>query len=142
MNNIPFPLVPSLEDVRKLFESWRATRQYKCPIPDQLWQAAISLAPCYPLSKISTTLRLNYSDLKKRVDAFPCSEAIEMDDEVAFVELPFGVKDMGVSPGQRRPYPCTLEMEKPSGERMSCTFYESVPEDLVYLVKAFVNHKP
>lgn len=141
MNDISYPLVPSLEDVRKLFETWRATRQYKCPIPDQLWQAAAALTPSYPLSKISTTLRLNYADLKKRVTSSPCFEETNGEDELSFVELPFGVREKQ-STDNRPLYSCRLEMEKPSGERMSCIFYESVPDELESLVKAFIHHKP
>jgi len=141
MSELSFPLVPSLDDVHHLFETWRTTRQYKCPIPDQLWQAAVSLAPSYPLSTISKTLSLNYSELKKRVERFSGSETRVKKDEISFVELPVSMKDQ-VSPSDHVAYPnpSTLNLVKPSGERLSCTFYESVPEGLVSLVKAFVHH--
>ena len=140
MKEASFTLVPSLADVRKLFEAWRQTRTYRSPIPEQLWVAAASLAPSYPLSKISTTLRLNYSNLKKHVAALSYSPDRSRDEEVSFLELPQAGNALhGVSPGPA--YPCTVDLAKPSGERMSCTFYGSVPADLVHLVQAFVNHK-
>ena len=141
MQSVPAPLVPSLHDVRMLFETWRTTRQYRCRIPDQLWAAATTLSSSYPLSKISTTLRLNYSDLKKRVDEFSFPHRPESTEEISFVELPIRAAET-TRPTQRGPHPCTLELEKPSGERLSCTFYASFPEELVPLLKTFFSAKP
>ena len=56
----------NLESVRQLFDNWRMTREKFGPIPSELWSAAVELTAIYPLTKVSQTLRLNYTDLKKR----------------------------------------------------------------------------
>jgi hypothetical protein len=58
----------SLEEVQKQFDWWRANRQKRGAVPESLWEAALSLYPTYPLSRISTALGLDYGRLKRRVD--------------------------------------------------------------------------
>ena len=58
---------PTVEQVRDQFEQWRNTREKRTDIPDELWQAAISLAEHTSVYQISKELRLNYTDLKHRV---------------------------------------------------------------------------
>lgn len=57
----------SLEAVRADFEHWRATRKKFGPIPEELWSAAVDLTESHPVTKVSQALRLNYTDLRKRV---------------------------------------------------------------------------
>jgi hypothetical protein len=42
----------ALAEVRAKFENWRAKRKRRCPIPNHLWNAAISLLPLYPVMHI------------------------------------------------------------------------------------------
>ena len=62
---------PDLEDVQQKFTSWREKRTRRRPIPEGLWEAAINLSRAkeYPINKIFKALRLNYSDLKRRISA-------------------------------------------------------------------------
>ena len=67
------------------------TRSEAIPFP--LWEAAVCLTDSHSVFQVARTLRLDYSDLKARTKS------------VAFVELdPF--------------MECSVEIEKPSGERM------------------------
>ncbi|MDZ7762479.1 MAG: hypothetical protein U5L00_19805 [Desulfovermiculus sp.] len=60
---------PSLEEVKRQFDHWRETRLKRSPIPNDLWASAVSLAKKYSICTIAKTLRLNYSHLKRRVQA-------------------------------------------------------------------------
>lgn len=57
------------ERVRSRFERWRKTREGHPRIPETLWRAAARLAPRYSVHEIARALRLNHTDLKKRVEA-------------------------------------------------------------------------
>ena len=59
----------SLEKVREQFEAYRINREKFGPLPADMWEAAVRLCSTYPLSKVSKELRLNYSDLLRRVRA-------------------------------------------------------------------------
>ena len=58
---------PTLEEVQRQFNGWRKSRKHRTPIPPRLWNAAVSLAGRYSTHKISITLRLNYTQLRKRI---------------------------------------------------------------------------
>ena len=81
--------MPSTSDdlvqTRVLFEQWRATRQGRSKIPDELWQAAIALHGRYSASQLCRELRLSAGALRSRLlEAAPdpsCSRP-------AFVPLP------------------------------------------------------
>ena len=58
---------PSLSEVKEQFKIWRRTRKSPRPIPEQLWQAAVSLTATHSISQISKELVLDYTALKNRV---------------------------------------------------------------------------
>lgn len=58
-----------LKAVCDQFERWRRTRRKRTPIPQRLWDAAVKLAELYGISVVANALRLNHTDLKKRVEA-------------------------------------------------------------------------
>ena len=91
---------PALEDVQELFDQWRQHKKRRDPIPPSLWEAAVSLTGTHSIHRISRLLRLNFNELKVRAK----------DRGPAFVELT-------MSPGTSL-VECSIEMEKPSGERM------------------------
>jgi uncharacterized protein YfaS (alpha-2-macroglobulin family) len=49
----------TLEEVQLLFDQWRRERKRRTPIPQDLWNAAVSCAERYSLCTISSSLRLN-----------------------------------------------------------------------------------
>ena len=87
---------PTLEQVYELFERWRKSKTGRDPIPKTLWDAAVSLTGGHSINKIAGCLRVNHNDLKMRARG-----------QITFVELPFAAR-----------IECTIEMEKPTGERM------------------------
>lgn len=101
---------PALEEVHELFERWRKGRRGRDPIPEALWEAAVSLTDGYPVNKIARRLHLNHNDLKNRAR-----------NQITFIELPAATA-----------IECTIEIEKPTGERMrikgSCNVMELARE--------------
>ncbi len=127
--NLP-SLQSSLEDVRNQFENWRHSREKRAPIPNSLWQAAISLYPDHSVYEISKALRLNYTDLKHRVEAQRSVFQPASVSEPAFIELG----------GLSAPMPtaqCMVEMQAQDGAKMKMYFKGDVGLDLLQLSKAF-----
>jgi hypothetical protein len=106
---------PTLKEVQELFDRWRKGKRGRDPIPQPLWKAAISLSTRHSINTISKHLHLSYNDLKAH--AVHAGSAPAGPNPPAFIEL---AALTGVE--------CTIEMEKPSGERMrirgSCNVVE------------------
>ena len=119
----------TLEEIRDQFETWRKTREKRTTIPDVLWEAAISLSPRYSLCQVSKALRLNYSDLKLRVQASQSFLQSSPVIDPAFIDL--GLKNP-IFPAE-----CTIEMEDQNGTKMSMYFKGEAGLDLLELGKAF-----
>jgi hypothetical protein len=97
----------SLETVQELFDGWRKEKKFGDPIPPSLWEAALSLMDSHSVYTIAKLLRLNYTNLKARAEPHP---AIGKDDGLpSFIEL--DPMTLAVD--------CTIEMTKPTGERMT-----------------------
>jgi|SRR5271157_3644430 len=105
--------IPSLEEVRGLFEGWRKEKKGRDPIPTELWEAAAALAGRHSIHEIARHLRLNHNTLKARVEA-------RGGDATAFIDI--------------GPLMATIEMTKPSGEKMKITGNCNVTE----LVRVFL----
>jgi len=95
---------PSLEEVQKQFDTWRNNKERRRPIPEALWSAAIDLFGAYTIGQISRGLRLNYQELKRRV------QARQSDRGADFVEVKIEEPICGVE--------CTVEMEDKQGAKM------------------------
>jgi len=90
---------PTLDEVRELFGRWRQNKRRRDPIPPALWKAAVSLTGAHSIHEVARYLRLNHNALKSRS---------HLTDSIAFVEInPVTITTE-----------CTVEMEKPTGERM------------------------
>lgn len=122
---------PSLEEVGDQFEDWRRTRKNRRdPIPPQLWKSAVNLAGSYSIHSISKALRLNYSDLKDRVDqqfgadkakALPAAGFIDLGCSQSFFESE-----------------CIVQMQNAGGLKMKMSVRGKVDFNLLQLAKAFL----
>src|SRR3954453_21860301 len=56
-----------LAHTRVLFEQWRATRQGRSKIPDELWQAVVALHGRYSASQLCHELHLSAGALRTRL---------------------------------------------------------------------------
>lgn len=75
--------------VHAQFEAWRRTRTQRS-IPEDLWSAAARLAAEYGVAYTSRALRLDYYNLKRRLEAVH-DEGEE--SPIEFVDLPLAVPD-------------------------------------------------
>ena len=124
---------PSLSEVKEQFKIWRRTRKSPRPIPDKLWQAAVSLTATHSISKISKELVLDYSTLKKRVPIKKKSTANKT-SAPSFIELnlepPATVSE------------CMVEMQDRLGAQMRMHFRGKPDFDLLELAKVFWSKQP
>ena len=123
----------SLEQVCGQFEYWRQTRQKRCPIPEKLWRAAESLYPEYSLYHISKALRLNYTDLKQRLEQ----------KQPGFIPPPIKPSEfieVKINPAIH-PLECLVEMEDPSGAKMRMHVKGGAGLDLLELGRIFLSRR-
>ena len=118
-----------LKQVQEQFEHWRRTRKKRETIPDALWQAAVMLFPDYGLHRISKALRLNYTDLKHRVNVHRSACEQSEVSTTGFIEL--GLND------SMRPAECMIEMADEKGASLRMYFKGQAGLDLLELGKAF-----
>lgn len=120
---------PSLQEVKELFTTWRASRKQKTRIPDELWEAAAALAAQYSIHQISRDLRLNHTALKDKVAVRTQGNSITAAPQASFLELP---------PPQPSPLSeCLIEMENRHGEKMRMHFAGEVSLDLLAVSQNF-----
>ena len=92
--------------LRKRLEAWRKSHRPRARIPDRLWNSAVRVAGHCGLNRTAKALRLDYYDLKKRLDA----ASLNQGKIPSFVEL---------SPIVSRQAPeCIIECENRSGAKM------------------------
>ena len=124
---------PSLSEVKEQFKIWRRTRKSPRPLPEKLWQAAVSLTATHSISKISKELALDYSALKKRVPIQKKSTA-DKTNSSGFIELnlepPAAVSE------------CIVEMQDNLGAKMRMHIRGKTDFDLLELTKVFWRKQP
>lgn len=96
---------PTLEEATALFEQWRSQKRRRDPIPPVLWKAAVALAAKHSINEVSKHLHLSYNELKARAGSLKSVPSTSK--HPAFIEL--------AAASCRE---CTIELEKPTGERM------------------------
>ena len=105
-------LPADIEAVRQGIEEWRQTRAKRTRMPEDLWQAAVSLAREHGLWRISRALRVRYEGLKSRLAPAKARSAEPKD--ARFVEL-------GPALGRARGEAgvTTVELSRADGARLS-----------------------
>jgi hypothetical protein len=88
MNQECLPVVkPTIEKIQEQFILWRNTRRCRGSVPEQLWEAAVSLAGDYSIGHICKVLGLNHRQLKRRVQEHNGNGYPEEERSCHFVEL-------------------------------------------------------
>ncbi len=130
--NYPTPRT-SLSEVKEQFKIWRRTRKSPRPIPEKLWQAAVSLTATHSISQISKELVLDYNALKRRVTTRKKNTAAKM-SPAGFIELnlepPAAVSE------------CIVEMQDNLGEKMRMHIRGKTEFDPIQLAQAFWRKRP
>ena len=119
----------SLKKVQGQFENWRNTRKSRGPIPEALWDAAISLAGSYSVHQISKGLRLNHTALKDQVE-ISRNVIPEEAPQTTFVELrplhqPMPIEEF------------SLNLENKAGAKMKIHVKGHTDIDLLALTQTF-----
>jgi len=137
------PLPARLERAQRRFERWRQTRKSPSRIPEPLWALAARIASACGISRTAKTLRVNYRELKQRVDhevaarSGPEQRAAEQGrpsldgarSVPAFLEL---APPMPVGSCQ-----CILELEDNAGAKMRISLKSAETPDLAALSRSF-----
>jgi hypothetical protein len=105
---------PTLEEVRTRFETWRRGKKPRSRIPKSLWAAAAEVCIEQPIYQVSRALRLNYTELKRRVARTESVSDTQHISKRSFVELSLGL--------EAHPVLCSIELESPSGSKMKMSF--------------------
>jgi hypothetical protein len=62
------PIPESIVHLRERVNTWRATRQKRGTMPEELWTEAVDLAGKHGIYAVSSGARLSYESLQMRVD--------------------------------------------------------------------------
>lgn len=123
----------TMEDVQRRFDAWRKTRKGRTSIPAPLWEAAVGLAGEYSAHRIARILRLNHTELRKRIDGIKTADNAVASPGVDFVECSI---PLAGSSG------CIIEMEGRHGGKMRVFLAGERPIDLAGLAGSFWDRDP
>lgn len=123
----------ALAQLAQAFDQWRQHRASRAtPIPQPLWQQAVSLTALVPRSQVAKRLGLSGGELKKRCAAQPSAPAVDTPAvAVDFVEL--RMPPSWPSPTLR----ATVELQRADGARLHIQAHEPLP--LAVLVRTFLE---
>jgi len=110
------------------FEKWRKRGPSRRKIPERLWDLARTLAETYGVNRTARALRLDYYDLKRRVEAAGRSGAPDAETTATFVEV------LPRAGGE-----CVIEIEDRRGAKM--TIRLPGPVDAVALARSFLGRR-
>lgn len=127
------PSNPSIVEVQARFDEWRRNRRKREPIPEELWTVAVELARIYGISKVSSSLRVNYLSLKKRLeDALLPAKQNDDASLFPFIEL--------------RPMPsdccdnCVIDLKRSDGNCMHIRLQDACSAShLIPLIQTFIG---
>ena len=117
------------------FDHWRQTRATRRdPIPDPLWDQALSLTSMLPLSRVAKRLRLNRQELKRR-----CAKVQPMATPAVSAPAPMDFIEVKADSGWlEAASPMTLELDRADGARLRLEYREPQPP-VVALVRALLE---
>jgi hypothetical protein len=126
---------PELFKLARGLERWRASAPRGRRIPEPLWEAAARLARTYGVSPISAALRLSYYDLQRRAQG---ERAVSTATQTppTFIEVP------GPQGSAQLSSPGTLEVVHAGGARFILRLPEAKAEEVLALLRTFLDHRP
>ena len=107
---------PAINEVSSHFEAWRATRTGKARIPAHLWQEAIDLYPLHPIAEIAKSLRLSYTDFKKKLSQ--TNQSVTPTEFIRIDQTPGKIDHPIFHPSENDCQATTIELEKGDGSRL------------------------
>lgn len=122
-------LVPDqLQQLRRRLEEWRNSHTKRSRLSEELWAAAVELARQHGLFRTAHTLRLDYTNLKRRLQMTAGDRTTA---PAAFVELVAPSTPAGE---------CTVEMESARGKLRVMIKGISSPE-LISLIRSWIAER-
>jgi hypothetical protein len=106
---------PSLEEVCTRFKTWRRAKKPCSSIPKCLWAAAVEVCKEQPIYRVSQALRLNYTELKRRVAQTKSVSDRQQGPKRNFVELSLPGMDA-------RAVLYSIEIESVRGSKLKMSF--------------------
>ena len=105
---------PTLKEARTRFETWRRAKKPRSSIPKSLWAAAVEVCKEQPIYRVCRALRLNYTELKRRVTRANSVSDTQHSSKRSFVELSLGL--------EAQPVLCSIELESARGDKVKMSF--------------------
>jgi len=122
-------LPQKVKELRTRIERWRRMRRKRSAMPERLWSEATLLAREHGIHRVSSALRINYENLKKRVDVAPEDGR---DDTAGFVEVE-GAQLVGAFESART----VVELSGSDGAKLVVRLSGREELDIVGLAEAF-----
>lgn len=120
---IPEPIV----ELQRQLDQFRSAHPRRTRLPKTLWESAVELARQYGLYAVAHPLRLDYTQLKKRLDEVVT--APKKAASPAFVEL--------IAAHPATVAECKIEFESPIGSKMRVQWKEPTAPDWISLLRAW-----
>ena len=115
-------------------ERWRSSPQRGRRIPEALWAEAGRLARTYGVSRIAAALGLSYADLQRRARDERGTRT-RPPAQPTFIQLAAPTGSTGLSALG------TVEVVHGSGTRFILRLPEAKPEEVLALLRAFLDHR-
>ena len=124
------PVSITLGEARRRVERWRSSRAHRhTPMPDVLWAAAVALAHEHGRARTARTLGLDYTALRKRLDAPGDTQSAPISP--TFVELP-PLPSTGLGE-------CVIELERVGGVTVRIRVNDVALPDVVALTRVVLE---
>jgi len=125
-----------LEEVRQRVKEWRETRPKLEAMPQELWDAAVSLAGEHGVYRVARALRVDYGKLKQLLESREAAVSRADADEGGFAVMTLPV------PGVAEPMGTGAEVElfDADGSRLSIRLPSHGGLDVAGVVAAFRGH--
>lgn len=125
-----------MSEVKAAFEKWRSMRLGRVRrIPDALWAAAVGLTETVSVSRVARELRLNATELRKRVNAVK-SKAEDQAGR-SFVEIP--MMRAGLPNCALAGIETTVQIERRDGSRLLLGPFSLQEHQMMALVREFLE---
>ena len=120
----------AFETIRQQFSAWRGSRSHRGRIPEELWRSAMEQAAVHGVGRTARALRLNATELKKRIGERMQISQVTTTPAPMFVEL---------TPMPMPRSICTVEFIRGDGTRMRVELPGTPGDELRAMTETFLG---
>ena len=128
--------IAAIAQVEPILAAWRRERSHRQPIPSALWRQMVPLARRYGLNPIAQALKVNYSSLKRHLEA-SASLATGPSSPgrvgAGFVEVPVS--------GWLNATPWIIELEDRTGRKLTLRTTQGDPLAALTIAQGLWTHR-